>query len=167
MFLCLGTWQNPFPHKCNNIIFKLIRNIIAGKLLAWMYWGNLHGSGTIVPMNSSYLYLLFTDVDECNQFAGRGRLCGGTCQNIQGSYRCTCPDGWRLMGNGRSCHGLLNLLVFLGLIWLGFKSCSALFLIAIEDKEKQINLLFFNKAMWFFNMLGVKYGYTWPRFKDP
>ncbi|XP_038160968.1 epidermal growth factor-like protein 7 [Cyprinodon tularosa] len=43
-----------------------------------------------------------TDVDECS---GR-QPCTQLCVNTAGSYRCACRDGFRLAGDGRSCHQL-------------------------------------------------------------
>lgn len=43
-----------------------------------------------------------TDVDEC---VGR-QPCAQLCVNTAGSYRCACRDGFRLAGDGRSCHQL-------------------------------------------------------------
>ncbi|RVE53502.1 hypothetical protein evm_001872 [Chilo suppressalis] len=53
-----------------------------------------------------------TDVDECTEWQvagtglvsrGRTRLCGGSCVNEPGSYRCSCPSGYRLGDDGKSC----------------------------------------------------------------
>ncbi len=41
------------------------------------------------------------DIDECKT---RGR-CQHSCQNTPGSYRCTCPAGYRIAANGRTCMG--------------------------------------------------------------
>ena len=60
------------------------------------------------------MYFPLTDVDECRQFAGRGSICVGNCINTEGSYRCDCPEGWRLLGNGRSCQGIESTLLTLG-----------------------------------------------------
>ena len=57
---------------------------------------------------SPYCFPQTPDIDECTQFGGRpGRrgVCGGRCLNLPGSYRCECPDGWRLKPDGRSCQG--------------------------------------------------------------
>ena len=33
-------------------------------------------------------------------------LCGaGTCRNLLGGYLCTCPAGYLVGANNRSCHG--------------------------------------------------------------
>ncbi|CAO2578866.1 Fbln7, partial [Lemmus lemmus] len=46
------------------------------------------------------------DVNECEVFGqeGRNRLCMHTCVNIPGSYLCTCPSGYRLLADGKSCE---------------------------------------------------------------
>ncbi|XP_067685154.1 fibulin-1-like isoform X2 [Haliotis asinina] len=56
---------------------------------------------------------LCEDINECTQFGGRGGrggirggVCGGRCINLQGSYRCECPEGWRVKGDGRSCEDI-------------------------------------------------------------
>lgn len=46
-------------------------------------------------------FLQFSDYDECQQ---RGR-CQHKCHNTQGSFTCSCPDGYRLAANGRTCTG--------------------------------------------------------------
>ena len=46
------------------------------------------------------------DIDECNLWSERGgRLCVGVCTNTPGSYTCGCPDGYRMLGDGRTCQG--------------------------------------------------------------
>ena len=46
--------------------------------------------------------LFFLDVNECE--IGNGG-CEGSCENIDGSYYCTCPDGFGLGPNGHECDG--------------------------------------------------------------
>ncbi|KAG7215334.1 hypothetical protein INR49_022571 [Caranx melampygus] len=43
-----------------------------------------------------------TDVDECSERSP----CAHDCINTAGSYRCSCRDGFRLDGDGRSCQHL-------------------------------------------------------------
>jgi len=42
------------------------------------------------------------DVDECSELTG---ACGpvGRCENVAGSYRCSCPPGYQLDDTGRRC----------------------------------------------------------------
>lgn len=42
------------------------------------------------------------DVNECSE----QRPCAHKCVNTAGSYRCACRDGFRLIGDGRSCQSL-------------------------------------------------------------
>uniref|UniRef100_A0A3Q2DZ78 EGF-like-domain, multiple 7 n=1 Tax=Cyprinodon variegatus TaxID=28743 RepID=A0A3Q2DZ78_CYPVA len=44
------------------------------------------------------------DVDECSGW----QPCTQLCVNTAGSYRCVCRDGFRLAGDGRSCHQCSN-----------------------------------------------------------
>ncbi|XP_042551285.1 fibulin-7 [Dipodomys spectabilis] len=48
------------------------------------------------------------DVDECELFAQerRLRLCMHTCVNTPGSYSCTCPSGYQIMADGKSCEDI-------------------------------------------------------------
>lgn len=36
---------------------------------------------------------------------GGPRLCAHACVNLPGSYRCACPGGYVLLGDGKSCEG--------------------------------------------------------------
>ncbi|KAL6040067.1 hypothetical protein STEG23_029050 [Scotinomys teguina] len=46
------------------------------------------------------------DVNECEIYGqeGRPRLCMHACVNTPGSYRCTCPSGYRILADGKSCE---------------------------------------------------------------
>ncbi|XP_039594736.1 fibulin-7 [Polypterus senegalus] len=48
------------------------------------------------------------DVNECEVYRlnGAPRLCMHSCINIPGSYRCSCPSGYKLLGDGRSCEDI-------------------------------------------------------------
>jgi hypothetical protein len=43
-----------------------------------------------------------SDVDECSHSNGG---CEFACHNTAGSYQCTCPSGFRLSANGKTCLG--------------------------------------------------------------
>lgn len=53
--------------------------------------------------NLLQLYSAFTDIDECVQTPNP---CAYQCRNVPGSFRCLCPPGTVLLGDGRSCAGL-------------------------------------------------------------
>lgn len=59
-------------------------------------WGSQSQPGT-----------LSSDVNECELYGqeGRPRLCMHACVNTPGSYRCTCPSGYRTLPDGKSCEG--------------------------------------------------------------
>lgn len=45
---------------------------------------------------------LTTDLNECNQAP---KPCNFICKNTEGSYQCSCPKGYILQEDGRSCKG--------------------------------------------------------------
>lgn len=47
--------------------------------------------------------LCLSDIDECLQTPNP---CAYQCRNVPGSFRCLCPPGTVLLGDGRSCAGL-------------------------------------------------------------
>ncbi|XP_039387441.1 fibulin-7 isoform X5 [Mauremys reevesii] len=48
------------------------------------------------------------DVNECEVYSleGAPRLCMYACVNVPGSYRCSCPSGYKLLGDGKSCEDI-------------------------------------------------------------
>ena len=50
------------------------------------------------------------DIDECELFHNgqAGKLCLHACVNTPGGYRCTCPVGYNVTRDGRSCRGALT-----------------------------------------------------------
>ncbi|KAL2082992.1 hypothetical protein ACEWY4_020765 [Coilia grayii] len=46
------------------------------------------------------------DVNECEVYKTErgGQLCVYACVNVPGSYHCSCPQGYRLLSDGRSCE---------------------------------------------------------------
>lgn len=51
------------------------------------------------------IYITFdlSDINECEVHKSYN-LCLGICENTRGSYRCTCPSGYTLAEDGRSCQ---------------------------------------------------------------
>lgn len=60
-------------------------------------FNNLETIVCICPNSNNF----FTDVNECIE----GACQGGRCYNTQGSFTCTCPTGFDLSSDGRSCIG--------------------------------------------------------------
>lgn len=52
---------------------------------------------------NAFLFFGITDIDECAQVPSP---CAFQCRNVPGSFRCLCPPGAVLLGDGRSCAGL-------------------------------------------------------------
>jgi hypothetical protein len=63
--------------------------------------------GTNYGFHPSFNYLgilyLTTDIDECSENRDN---CGEVCQNIPGSYSCSCRTGYRLASDGAACDGI-------------------------------------------------------------
>ena len=58
----------------------------------------MHFFGTNIP---PFHIILIPDVNECSGNHG----CSHGCQNTVGSYQCTCPNGYSLSSNQRTCQG--------------------------------------------------------------
>lgn len=55
---------------------------------------------------SVYLFVIHPlDVDECIQAP---KPCNFICKNTEGSYLCSCPRGYILQENGKSCRGIMQ-----------------------------------------------------------
>ena len=66
----------------------------------------------------SNLPFTFSDIDECNS-TKPFTPCDQICENIPGSYNCSCEDGFNLV-NGSRCEGIVTiLLMFLQTILTG------------------------------------------------
>ena len=58
---------------------------------------------TCLPMSTAVSWWLhFADIDECTENTDG---CQHTCINTDGSFQCSCRDGFRLGNDGRSCVG--------------------------------------------------------------
>lgn len=53
-------------------------------------------------------FLQFLDINECRQYSGR--LCAHKCENVVGSFHCSCATGFKLAHDGRNCEGTLPLI---------------------------------------------------------
>ena len=49
-----------------------------------------------------YTFLTLTDIQECNNNNGN---CDHNCTNTEGSYYCTCEDGYEQQDDGHTCKG--------------------------------------------------------------
>lgn len=51
------------------------------------------------------LQFFYIDIDECKRHMDG---CQQGCENTEGGYRCTCPDGLKLKLDGETCEGELR-----------------------------------------------------------
>lgn len=61
------------------------------------------GSGIKLRLSPSASHPFFPDVDECIQAP---KPCNFICKNTEGGYLCSCPRGYILQEDGKSCKGL-------------------------------------------------------------
>ena len=63
---------------------------------------------TVITCVSRYICVFsLPDVNECEVFRldQGGKLCAHACVNVPGSYQCSCPLGYKLLSDSRSCEG--------------------------------------------------------------
>lgn len=91
----------------------------AGVRHLWQGQQHLHWYDCPVTTSDIHIYMqdincvcvLFTlDIDECELFHNgqAGRLCLHACVNTPGGYRCSCPVGYNVTRDGRSCKGVFS-----------------------------------------------------------
>lgn len=71
-------------HTVNDCIYETLNF----RLLSYTW---LNHSNVFVP-----------DIDECEEMAS---MCAFRCQNLPGTFKCTCPYGYSLATDGRHCEG--------------------------------------------------------------
>lgn len=72
-----------------------------------------HGPVLVISVSDTqtvyidFFFSFLTDVNECEVFRldQGGKLCVHECVNVPGSYHCSCPTGYKLLPDGRSCEG--------------------------------------------------------------
>lgn len=86
----LGTFA--LPHNLFSENRRRLRNCL-----------NLSGSHPSPCVRTYCNSFFLPDVDECQQSPNP---CAYQCRNVPGTFRCLCPSGTVLLGDGRSCAGL-------------------------------------------------------------
>ena len=67
----------------------------------------------------SNLLFTFLDIDECKSTNPFSHRCDHICENVLGSYNCSCEKGFNLV-DGSRCEGIVTiLLVFLQMVSTG------------------------------------------------
>ena len=75
----------------------------------------------VILIANTYACIL-SDTDECAKTP-----CDHTCTNTDGSFTCSCNNGYELDENGRSCNGMYTMLIII--------SCSLLYILCIDIDE--------------------------------
>ena len=63
-----------------------------------------------------------SDIDECTEDP-----CDHNCTNTDGSFTCSCNNGYELDDNGRSCNGMYIMLIII--------NCLLLYILCIDIDE--------------------------------
>lgn len=96
---------------CSQTFTAAIKILDFHKLILKPWWKSPHQPNYIMPYTShdgdfpcthvDHTTLLFADVDECSKQNGG---CDHECNNTMGSYRCSCHQGYMLVGR-HMCDG--------------------------------------------------------------
>lgn len=89
-----------YPHICPTMSFL---KCISFSSVSLLLSREIHAEG-----RSCMSFLWFsTDVNECEVYRldQGGKLCVHECVNVPGSYHCSCPSGYKLLPDRRSCEG--------------------------------------------------------------
>ena len=106
------SFQNLHFLKAFNIFFSNSQvSILQPKMfspLVLIYW-QLTQQKTAEHLISNAIYYIITDIDECE-----GNICQQGCTNTDGSFECSCEDGFELAEDGTTCGstGMLHILCF-------------------------------------------------------
>ena len=55
-----------------------------------------------------FMISMYIDINECEGIND----CQQECVNVEGSYNCSCMEGFNLADDGRNCTGILEFLAF-------------------------------------------------------
>lgn len=94
---CVGEWNKLNPKRCwLNQEIECIR-----LFMPWLY--SLILPVQLWDLDEFLLWTFFTDIDECTIMNGG---CETHCTNSEGSYECSCSEGYALMPDLRTCSGI-------------------------------------------------------------
>ena len=106
------SWIQQFVSS-NVSILKATTPALAGKVTRWTRTKFVKVTFQNVIFAQSMTYIAFitfacftSDVDECSNVND----CQQECENVPGSYNCSCYEGFALSSDGKGCNGWLLLL---------------------------------------------------------
>ena len=73
----------------------------ASKCYGWLH------NVIIIILRTDTVNICNSDIDECESDAN---LCDQVCENTEGSFFCTCTDGYQLVGDNQ-CQGMCSNLI--------------------------------------------------------
>lgn len=94
-------------HSCFQHVLPIHLSFISNVSLCVFFLSNLNETVWSCCHLLSASLCLSADVNECEVYKAdsSGLLCAHVCVNIPGSYHCSCPSGYKLLADGRSCEG--------------------------------------------------------------
>lgn len=103
------TRQNERAWKKQSISSFVLNGVCTSGVITSVLNCNSASPGHAKQNVDTYMWIFFflIDVNECEVYRlDKGvKLCVHECVNVPGSYHCSCPSGYKLLHDRRSCEG--------------------------------------------------------------
>lgn len=100
-YICMLVYVNMYLCVCIYICMYL--RMLVYVCIIWILVKRLFPISLLSDVYLVFVIVVYsaTDIDECQKQS----RCQHGCQNTPGSFRCTCPPGYKLASNRRTCQG--------------------------------------------------------------